>query len=193
MKPIQNIPGLFLQENIITIEDETEIVKWLDTRDWSTVLPRRTQHFGYLYDYSQVGLQSGDPFEGYIFILSDFLKKNKIMNEIDQCIVNEYTKDQKIGKHIDGQRGNRSNIFGPIIVSISLLEDTNFIFTNTKNKEKVEIYIPRRSLLLMSSESRYTWTHEIPKRLSVNINGKNVKKNDNYRRISLTFRKTIKN
>ena len=43
----------------------------------------------------------------------------------------------------------------------------------------------------MTEDSRYKWTHEIPKRLSVK-NGNNViKKNKNYRRISLTFRKTL--
>lgn len=191
MKAVENIPGLYLQENVISSEIENEIVKWLDNRKWSTVLPRRTQHFGYLYGYQGSDLQPGDPFDGYISFLSEYLTKNKIMDEIDQCIVNEYDRDQKIGKHIDGQRGNRPNIFGPRIVSISLLEDTNFIFTNTYNKEKVEIYSPRRSIMIMSGDSRYTWTHEIPKRLSVNNNEGTVKKKDDYRRISLTFRKTV--
>jgi alkylated DNA repair dioxygenase AlkB len=191
MNAIKNIPGLYLQENVISAEVETQIVEWLDTRKWSNVLPRRTQHFGYLYGYQGADLQPGDPFDGYISFFSDYLTKHKIMDAIDQCIVNEYDRDQKIGKHIDGQRGNRPNIFGPRIVSISLLEDTNFIFTNTQTKEKVEIYAPRRCMLVMTGDSRYIWTHEIPKRLSVNINGKSVKKNDGYRRISLTFRKTV--
>ena len=191
MKSIREVPGLYLQENIISENNEQQIVEWLDSREWSVVLPRRTQHFGYQYGYDGSNLHPGDPFDGWVMFLSNFLTQYQIMDEIDQCIVNEYDRDQKIGKHIDGQRGNRPNIFGPRIVSISLLEDTNFIFTNTQTKQKVEVYVPRGSILVMTGDSRYVWTHEIPKRLSVNNNGKNIKKKDDYRRISLTFRKTV--
>jgi alkylated DNA repair dioxygenase AlkB len=190
MRAIQGVPGLYLQENVISPEAETQIIQWLDSREWSTVLPRRTQHFGYVYGYEGTNLMPGDKFEGWVSTLADYLIKYGIMNEVDQCIVNEYGRDQKIGKHIDGQRGQRPNIFGPRIVSFSLGADTNFLFCNTEGKEKVEIYVPRRSILIMTGDSRYTWTHEIPKRLSVNIDGKVVKKDANYRRISLTFRKT---
>ncbi len=191
MRAITEVPGLYIQENILTPETETQIIEWFDTREWSTVLPRRTQHFGYLYGYQGTDLTLGDPFEGWITYLSEYLTKHKIMEPIDQCIVNEYDRDQKIGKHIDGKRGNRPNIFGPRIVSISLAADTNFIFTNTQTKQKVELYLPRRSLLVMTGDSRYVWTHEIPKRLSIKIDGKWIKKPENYRRISLTFRKTV--
>lgn len=191
MRAIEEVPGLYLQENVISSEAETQIIQWLDGREWSTVLPRRTQHYGYVYGYEGTNLMPGDKFEGWVSTLADYLVKHGIMDVVDQCIVNEYDREQKIGKHIDGQRGERPNIFGPRIVSFSLGADTNFVFSNTKGKEKVEIYVPKRSILVMTGDSRYTWTHEIPKRLSVNINGKMIKKDNNYRRISLTFRKTI--
>ncbi len=191
MRSIHGVPGLYLQENFISPEMETQIIQWLDGREWSTVLPRRTQHFGYIYGYEGTSLIPGDKFEGWISTLAEYLVKYGIMDEVDQCIVNEYDRDQKIGKHIDGQRGQRLNIFGPRIVSFSLGADTNFIFSNTKGNEKVEIFVPTRSILIMTEDSRYNWTHEIPKRLSVNIDGKMVKKDNNYRRISLTFRKTV--
>ncbi len=196
MRAITDVSGLFIQNDIITPMIETEIINWLDTRVWSTALPRRTQHFGYQYNYTQTDLVPGDPVDGWIAHLSAFLTNHGVMDSIDQCIVNEYDRDQKIGKHIDGKRGSNPNIFGPRIVSISLNEDTNFIFCNTETKEKVELYAPRRSMLVMTGDSRYLWTHEIPKRLSVNVIGhgpkKNVKKAEDYRRISLTFRQTIK-
>jgi alkylated DNA repair dioxygenase AlkB len=47
-------------------------------------------------------------------------------------------------------------------------------------------------MLVMTGDSRYMWTHEIPKRLSVKTDGKNIKKPEDYRRISLTFRKTVR-
>lgn len=188
MRKVEQVPGLYIQEQVIDEEVEKEVIKWLDRREWSTALPRRTQHFGYVYGYTNTDLTPADPFEGWITKISDWLTENKIMEEIDQCIVNEYDRDQKIGKHIDGKRGNRPNIFGPRIVSISLGEDTNFIFC--KGYEKVEIYVPRRSIILLTEDSRYEWTHEIPKRSSVKVNEKWVTKSEDYRRISLTFRKT---
>lgn len=191
MKHVNDVPGLYISESVLTSEMESDIIKWLDTRKWSTSLSRRTQHFGYIYDYSSVNLEKGDPFESWITNISKWLIANKTMPSVDQCIVNEYYKLQGIGKHIDGKRGNRANIFGPVIVSISLNEDTNFIFTDTVTKKKVEVYAPRRSMIVMSGDSRYTWTHEIPKRSIVNNGDKVIRKEDNYRRISLTFRNII--
>ena len=188
MQFISSVPGLVLKENVITEEYEAEIINWLDGQEWSTELPRRTQHYGYKYNYKSTILILGNPFVDCIeWIRKDLIDKN-VMLKCNQCIVNEYTQSQNIGKHIDGKRGNRENIFGPSIVSISLNEDTNFIFRNTQNGEKVELFVPQRSLLLMTGESRYLWTHEIPRRNTVQKDGKNIKKGNDYRRISLTFR-----
>ncbi len=154
MRPITDIPGLFIQENVITPEVETQVIDWLDTRVWSTSLPRRTQHFGYQYNYANTDLVSGDPIDGWVKHISTFLTNHGVMDSIDQCIVNEYYRDQKIGKHIDGKRGNNPNIFGPRITSISLNENINFIFCNTETKEKVEIYTPRRCMIVMTGDSR---------------------------------------
>lgn len=183
------IQGLYIQNDIITNEQEQSIIKWLDTREWSTALPRRTQHFGYEYGYKSFKLTPAAAFDGPILQLSSWLNNTKILEGADQCIVNEYTRDQKIGKHID-----RTDIFGPKIVSVSIGDDTNFIFKNTETNDKVEVHVPSRSIIIiMTGDARYKWTHEIPKRLSVRKDGKNIKKNEDYRRISLTFRKTTCN
>ena len=59
MKSVNDVFGLYISENIMTSEMEASIIKWLDTRNWSTALTRRTQHFGYIYDYSSVDLEKG--------------------------------------------------------------------------------------------------------------------------------------
>ena len=185
MRAVSLVPGLYIQENVMDENTEQAIINWLDQRQWSTVLPRRTQHFGYNYGYKSHGLTKADPFDSWVSILGTWLDQNNILKSADQCIVNEYTKDQKIGKHVD-----RSDIFGDKIVSISLGGDTNFIFRNLSTKESVELFIPRRSILIMTGDSRYNWSHEIPKRLTVNHDGHQIRKNDDYRRISMTYRKT---
>lgn len=108
-----------------------------------------------------------------------------------QCIVNEYTVNQGIGPHID------RNIFGNTIVSLSLGDDTNYLMKKFRqnqisNNTTKEIEIPSRSLLILKNEARYNWTHSIPKRKFITQNGKKIKKKDNYRRISLTFRSISK-
>lgn len=86
-----NVPGLSICEDVLSEEMETEIIKWLDTREWSTVLPRRTQHYGYTYNYGGGNVSHADKFEGWITHLSDFLAENNIMKNANQCIVNEYS------------------------------------------------------------------------------------------------------
>ncbi len=186
MKQIAEVPGLYIQQEVISLETEQQIIEWLDTREWSTVLPRRTQHFGYNYGYNTRSLTRAESFNGWVSHLSDWLDQHNIMKNPEQCIVNEYTRDQKIAKHIDKQ-----DLFGPRVVSVSVGADTNFVFRNTKNRVKHEIYVPRRSLMIMTGDARNTWTHEIPSRKTVTQDGTTTKKPDNYRRISLTFRTVI--
>jgi alkylated DNA repair dioxygenase AlkB len=40
----------------------------------------------------------------------------------------------------------------------------------------------------MSGDARTEWTHEIPKRKTYTVDGKSIKKDDDYRRISMTYR-----
>ena len=78
------------------------------------------------------------------------------------------------------------------IISFSLGDDTNFIFRNPNTDEKIELYDPGRSIIIMPGDSRNIWTHEIPKRKTVTLdNGSTKKKGNNYRRVSLTYRTVI--
>lgn len=174
------IPGFTLLKDVIDEEVENQIVQALDKETWSSSLVRRTQHYGYEYNYRNKGVQKKAPeFPKAIRHVSDYLKQNNIINA-NQCIVNEYTIDQGISKHID------SSDFGPVVVSLSLNADTNFIFRKGDIIELIEV--PRRSLLILAQEARYNWTHEIPKSKSYMIDGNKVFKDNDYRRISLTFR-----
>lgn len=177
------ITGLRIIDDIIDEDTEKKIIEELDKETWSTKLSRRTQHYGYEYNYKNGNATKKAPaFPKCVLHISDFLKKYNIINA-EQCIVNEYNINQGISKHID------SNDFGPVIVSLSLGDHTNFIFS--KNGESITYEVPRRSLLIMTDESRYQWTHEIPKRKTYTLNGETIHKNDNYRRISMTFRTKV--
>lgn len=175
------VPGLALQPELLTPELEQQLVTYLDEQPWSTKLSRRTQHYGYEYDYkSRKTPITAAPFAGPLLHVAEHLATHGLMRPI-QCIVNEYTRDQGISAHIDAP------IFGPVNASISLLAPAEMIFTRDSQEQRI-ILMPR-SLLVMTGESRTSWKHEIrnTKKLTL-ADGTTYVKPMNYRRISLTFR-----
>jgi alkylated DNA repair protein alkB family protein 8 len=46
------INGLTYIDDIITPEQETELINFIDIQEWNNSLSRRTQHYGYLYVYN---------------------------------------------------------------------------------------------------------------------------------------------
>ena len=55
-----------------------------------------------------------------------------------------------------------------------------------KGSEKRAVYLPARSLLIMSGPARYEWQHYIPHRKSDRVCGISIPRA--HRRVSLTFR-----
>lgn len=182
---LQNIPtGLYLQQNVISSELESKIIQWLDTQTWSTELSRRTQHYGYIYNYNSKNIVPGPPIQGPLLDICNLFKNANIMDPT-QCLVNEYYRNQGIAPHVDAKH------FGPVICSLSLGNDTSMYFTN--NEDIFQCFLPQRSLIMLTDDSRYKWKHYIPKTVTYkDSNGNSINKSSNYRRISLTFR-TITN
>lgn len=185
-------PGLRVIEDVITPKQERDIVAWLDRQTWNDTLQRRTQFYGYDYGYYSHESQKTTPISGPLLDLLPVVEKyghfTAEQREVDleemQCIVNEYTRDQGIAAHTDAK------VFGPVVIGISLLSPVGMIFT--RGEAKVEVYLPRRSLFVMEGESRTKWKHCIPKRKTVSmLEGKREKKEEDYRRISLTYRTVL--
>lgn len=173
-----SIPGLIIKHEFITESDELYIMTWLDTKTWSTELSRRTQHYGYKYGYRSQNATPTVPIECPLLHVCKFISDN--LFKVDQCIANEYYRDQGIAAHID------SNIFGPNIAIISLSGDTNMTFSN--GSESVDIFLPRRSLILLTGPARYEYKHAINKNTSYVVNDTKIVKPADYRRVSLTYR-----
>ncbi|KAM9990518.1 hypothetical protein ACTFIY_006574 [Dictyostelium cf. discoideum] len=185
------IEGLTIIENAIDKEMHDKLWKEVNKEEWLTDLSRRTQHYGYKYNYKSRSLKSEDiaaPFPQWATDLCCHLMKEGLINDFpQQLIVNEYKDGQGISAHID------SKIFDNIIFSISLGSTCRMIFkksiqpttttttktTTTSEKAevlKIEKQLSPRAFLLIKDEARFNWTHEIPK----------LKKGQH--RISLTFR-----
>jgi len=186
-----SIPGLVGETEFITEERERRIVNYLDQREWLPVTPdaassRRVQQFGYAYGYNtkSVSDKPVSPLETDILEVALYLQKTGWLPEGKlQCIVNEYTRNQGISPHIDSPQ------FGPIVVTISLLENSVMIFTHKNDGRSEEVYLPRRGILVLEGEARYDFKHSIASKVNYfTPSGQKVTKGQDYRRISLTYR-----
>lgn len=185
----EKIHGLYYAENILTIEEENELLKELNKENWLNELSRRVQHYGYKYDYKKRKIDKND----FLGELPTWTKKleDKIFNLIqnsnieipytkfDQLIVNEYKSNQGISAHIDCVP-----CFMDGIVSVTTGNFGTMTFQKVDSNETIDFKLRRRSVAILTKDSRYKWTHEIAK-------GKNKNFGNLDPRISLTFRKCI--
>ena len=171
------IDGLDLRLDFVSLGEERALMEAVDNSPWNTSLSRRTQHYGYLYDYkSRSAASKTTPIPGWSeSIRSRLTEQGLLTTSPDQLIVNEYKPGQGIAAHVD------SGVFADGIVSVSLGSDVVMEFTDTQSTEKVSLCLPRRSALILHGDARYRWKHCIPPRKTDNMIPR-------LRRISLTFR-----
>ena len=77
----------------------------------------------------------------------------------DQCTVNEYQPGHGIASHVDTH-----SAFGSMLASLSLQARVVMTFVHAVSGERLDLVLPRRSLLVLSGEARYEWTHGIGSR-----------------------------
>lgn len=188
--------GLTYIDNFITDDYQNELVNFFDKQQWISLNSRRSQQYGYQLDFSIRGNKHAEKqicMTQYVeipSILNPFLNKlydhqiyHKENESISQIIVNEYRQNDGIARHID------RSIFGPTVVSLSLIDKTIMIMHNLENKSKYDIVLNPLSLLILKNESRYSWQHEIPRLNYYKMENNNILKRDgNFRRISITCR-----
>ncbi len=182
-----DICGLTYIPDFITKEEEQSLLASIDSAPWLNDLKRRVQHYGYKYDYKARTVNDDaylGPLPKWVTPLSQRLFKEKIFSAVpDQVIVNEYQPDQGISAHIDCVP-----CFDGTIASLSLGSSCVMEFSNARMQEKKEVLLEERSLIVLSGEARYDWTHAIPGRKSDVINSQKMYR---ARRISLTFRNIV--
>lgn len=202
--PSRNLPwnsllpdGLILLENCITPELEIELLgnlKWQESEVENKLKNRQVQHFGFEFLYGLNTVDLDQPLVDRKIPTAcdgiwDFLERKHPSFKgfrPDQLTVNRYEPGHGIPSHCDTH-----SVFEDPIVSLSLGSSVVMEFRKPDSAEHVNVLLPRRSLLVMSGESRFGWTHGITPRMS-DI----VKKTDGHLtvekrelRISFTFRK----
>ncbi|KAE9554261.1 hypothetical protein FO519_002560 [Halicephalobus sp. NKZ332] len=183
-REVQLPNGLILNEEFVTEEEESSLMKFLNTLEFETLNSRLVKHFGYRFDYGKnTAFELTDPMPREF---DQFIEKIKLFFDEppDQCTVNFYKPGNGISPHVDNHSG-----FCETIAVISLSSSVNMNFHHMANSScETELFVPRRSLMVMKGESRYCYKHMIRSgSIDVNpVNGQVYKRSDRY---SLTFRK----
>lgn len=168
--------GLFYIPQWLTSTEQSDLISAIDDHPWCHDLKRRTQHYGYKYDYTKrtidESMKLGD-LPDFLQPLAARLKDIGLFPILpDQAIVNEYVTGQSIAPHTDCVP-----CFDGTIVSVSLLNSCFMQFFGP-NGEFFSVQLEPGSLLALTGEARWKWMHGI----------KSVKVD---RRVSVTFRKVL--
>lgn len=182
--------GLIILENFIDDEQEDILLTLPDFNNGSSIKHRQVKHYGYAFNYNNNNVDKDKPLEEHIPQECNalFEKMSILCPEFknfkpDQLTVNKYEPGQGIPPHVD----THSAFEDPLII-LSLGSDIVMDFRN--ENLHICVILPRKSLVILSGESRYLWTHGITPRTFDLIN-KNNKCDLLQRRmrISYTFRK----
>jgi len=173
--------------NFIGEEEERNLICEIDRNEWCTDLKRRTQHYGYKYDYTKKKIDESM----YVGLIPAWMASygtrmvglGIFHKKPDQVIINEYMPGQGISRHVDC-----IDCFGDAVASLSLGSTCAMEFEHIKSSKKGSTILGPRSLLVLADEARYEWMHAIPARLEDPFGEEVLKRS---RRISLTFR-TVK-
>ena len=175
-------PGLIYLDDWISAAEHGVALASIDGLPFNDVLSRRTQQYGYFYDYqsSEVNVRDSAPQPPEALAkLSHRLAAEGYFHRVpDQIIVNEYLAGQGIAEHID------RDSFGPVVATVSLVESWPMLFKSPEDEE-IEVLLRSSSLALMTGASRTLWKHEIRKRKNDVVGGLKIPRT---RRLSLTFR-----
>ncbi|XP_077197691.1 tRNA (carboxymethyluridine(34)-5-O)-methyltransferase ALKBH8 isoform X2 [Paroedura picta] len=163
-------PGLRVIEDVVSPEEEKQL---LESIEWTEdeVIPnaqkslkhRRVKHFGYEFRYDNNNVDRDRPLPGGLpelcnGLLAKWLKLGYIKEKPDQLTINQYEPGQGIPPHIDTH-----SAFEDEIISLSLGSEIVMDFKHPDGQAAAAM-LPQRSLLVMSGESRYLWTHGITPR-----------------------------
>jgi alkylated DNA repair dioxygenase AlkB len=172
-KPLQELfpiepaypPGFQYQDEFISVEEERLLLEVISKTELHTFIfqgyeaKRRVSSFGYDYSFDKRELQKGKPIPDEFNFLTERVAKHLSIDPsiIVELLIIEYPVGAVINWHRDAPPFD-------IIAGISLLSDCKFKlrpYDKSKQGRSSVITVPvrRRSLYIMSGESRSDWEH----------------------------------
>jgi len=160
------VEGLQYVEDIVSVEEERELVGLMETLDFRAVVmrgqaaKRTVRHFGLDYDYEHRGLVETDPLPKELEPLRERCAAliEREPAELVQILVSRYPEGAGIGWHRDAP------MFGSRIAGVSLAAPCRMRFQRTVGgkREVDEIELAPRSGYVLSGKARWSWQHSIP-------------------------------
>ncbi|CAA0812022.1 RNA-binding (RRM/RBD/RNP motifs) family protein [Striga hermonthica] len=208
-----DIPGLHLVHDFVTDKEEQELLAAVDVRPWQHLAKRRVQHYGYAFCYDIRNVNTNQYMGELPSFLSPVLQRIKSFQpldhagdiSLDQLTVNEYAPGVGLSPHIDTHSAFEGLIFSLSLAGPCIMEFRKYttgawhekpVSSPDAKKEKDSyfirkaIYLPPRSMLLLSGEARYAWHHYIPHHKVDKVEDTLIRRGS--RRVSFTLRKVLK-
>ena len=194
-------PGLTIVPEFITEDEETELLStfnWRDSSKETTLKHRQVQHYGYEFNYSTNDIDPDLPLDQKIPHSCQHIAQRAVdtghMSVVpDQLTVNRYLPGQGIPPHVDSH-----HCCTDTILSLSLGSGVVMTMRCVSTGVTAPLWLARRSLLVLSGEARYSWSHGITPRHCdtlpchvLGLQGQGLTLVDRDVRVSLTFRKTL--
>ena len=179
------IQGLSIVKNFISDDEEKELLNIMEEQEWNGTLLRKSQHYGYRYNYKTKDIGKED----YIGELPEWLDKyifrifkaGYIYEFPNQVTINRYLPGEGIASHIDVPR-----IFDEKLYSISIGSGCSMVFEN--DDEFHMYYIPNKTFMLMEGNARYIYKHGIRRYKTDIVDNREI---DREIRYSITFRNVV--
>ncbi|KAL4592973.1 hypothetical protein LXL04_005982 [Taraxacum kok-saghyz] len=193
-----NIPGIYLIHDFVSPQEEEQLLAAVDVRPWHSLAKRRVQHYGYefRYDIRNVNTQHRlGELPSFVACILDKIPEFKKLNEaadlsLDQLTVNEYPRGVGLSPHIDTHSAFEGSIYSLSLSGPCIMEFRRYSNKESSNFIRRVVYLPPRSMLLLSEEGRYAWQHYIPHHKVDTVKDTVIRRGS--RRVSFTFRKVRK-
>ena len=177
--------GVALVDDVVDAEEEAALLALCDTGSWDASLSRRVQHYGHRFAYAEKRcVPTPTPLPP---AFRDVVRRLGAPWPNDggvQCTVNEYLPGQGIAPHVDTHAAFRDGIYALTLgagVSVRLQRNRRA----PGERPVRDVYVGPRSLLALTGEARYVYTHGIASRKGDLVADEWVHRG---RRVSLTFR-----
>ncbi|PIN26275.1 tRNA methyltransferase [Handroanthus impetiginosus] len=208
-----DIPGLYLMHDFVTAEEEQELLAAVDDRPWKHLAKRRVQHYGYEFRYDIRNVNTNHylgELPSFMLPILERIRTCQTLDHVadiflDQLTVNEYPPGVGLSPHIDTHSAFEGLIFSLSLAGPCIMEFRKYttgvwqekptsssdietqILEKNLNFVRKAIYLPPRSMLLLSGEARYAWHHYIPHHKVDRVNDNLIRRSS--RRVSFTLRK----
>ncbi len=162
----EDVEGLLYREEFIPVEQERELLAFLDSLEFRPVVmrgqtaKRTVRHFGLDYDYERGDLVPADPLPEPLIGLRDACAAlmERAPEDLAQILVSRYPAGAGIGWHRDAP------MFGSRIAGVSLGAACRMRFQRTVAgvRRVAALDLAPRSAYLLSGKARWSWQHSIP-------------------------------